>query len=128
MSEGLTRRRGAGGTSPNPSTGSGFDTSSPSNGSNSTLRTAAAKPTSAPSSSSSSNPNSRVGIAGIGPGQESGAYEGRGKVAFDPRDFESGSLSSEGTRMPRLTIMEEVLLLGLKDKQVRAGLFFLYEA
>lgn len=39
---------------------------------------------------------------------------GRGhKVAFDERDVES----SEDRIMPKLTLMEEVLLLGLKDKQ-----------
>lgn len=41
--------------------------------------------------------------------------EGRGKVAYDPRDFENGG---EAETMPRLTIMEEILLLGLKDKAV----------
>lgn len=41
--------------------------------------------------------------------------EGRGKVAYDPRDFED---TGEANQMPRLTIMEEVLLLGLKDKAV----------
>jgi len=30
----------------------------------------------------------------------------------------------KGGKMPRLTIMEEVLLLGLKDKQVCPTLFF----
>ena len=45
--------------------------------------------------------------------------EGRGKIAFDPRDYENGSMGGERERMPRLTVMEEVLLLGLKDKQVR---------
>lgn len=44
-----------------------------------------------------------------------GAIEGRGKVAYDPRDFQDGG---EAQSMPRLTIMEEVLLLGLKDKAV----------
>lgn len=42
--------------------------------------------------------------------------EGRGKVAFDPRDFEPGA--NESDTQPRLTLMEEVLLLGLKDKAV----------
>lgn len=37
---------------------------------------------------------------------------------FDPKDFENGSMGEESGKMPRLTIMEEVLLLGLKDKQV----------
>lgn len=50
-------------------------------------------------------------IAGGGGG--SGAVEGRAKVAYDPKDFEG-----EVEQVPRLTIMEEVLLLGLKDKAV----------
>lgn len=39
------------------------------------------------------------------------------KIAFDPRDL---SESAERSKQPKLTLMEEVLLLGLKDKQVRA--------
>jgi Golgi phosphoprotein 3 len=45
----------------------------------------------------------------------SSAVEGRGKIAYDPRDFED---KGEATKMPRLTLMEEILLLGLKDKAV----------
>lgn len=43
------------------------------------------------------------------------------KIAFDPRDI---SESAERSKQPKLTLMEEVLLLGLKDKQVssRKGL------
>lgn len=37
------------------------------------------------------------------------------KIAFDPRDI---SESAERSKQPKLTMMEEVLLLGLKDKQV----------
>ncbi len=37
------------------------------------------------------------------------------KIAFDPRDL---SDSAERRRQPKLTLMEEVLLMGLKDKQV----------
>jgi golgi phosphoprotein 3 len=37
------------------------------------------------------------------------------KIAFDPRDMEEGE---ERLKFPKLTLMEEVLLLGLKDKQV----------
>jgi len=37
------------------------------------------------------------------------------KIAFDPRDI---SESVERSKQPKLTLMEEVLLLGLKDKQV----------
>ncbi|KAG1726027.1 Golgi phosphoprotein 3-domain-containing protein [Suillus paluster] len=45
------------------------------------------------------------------------AFEGGSKVAFDPRDLDQVEEDSRnGGRMPRLTIMEEVLLLGLKDK------------
>lgn len=40
------------------------------------------------------------------------------KIAFDPRDM---SESSERSRQPKLTLMEEILLLGLKDKQVEFG-------
>jgi Golgi phosphoprotein 3 len=36
------------------------------------------------------------------------------KVAYDERDMES----QEDKIMPKLTLMEEILLLGLKDKQV----------
>lgn len=38
------------------------------------------------------------------------------RIAFDPRDMEEGQ---ERDKFPKLTMMEEVLLLGLKDKQVR---------
>jgi Golgi phosphoprotein 3 len=44
------------------------------------------------------------------------ALEGGGKIAYDPRDLET---EGEGKSMPRLTILEDVLLLGIKDKQVR---------
>lgn len=37
------------------------------------------------------------------------------KIAFDPRDM---SESAERSKQPKLTLMEEVILLGLKDKQV----------
>lgn len=37
------------------------------------------------------------------------------KIAFDPRDI---SESQERSKQPKLTLMEDVLLLGLKDKQV----------
>lgn len=37
------------------------------------------------------------------------------KIAFDPRDI---SESVERSKQPKLTLMEDILLLGLKDKQV----------
>jgi golgi phosphoprotein 3 len=42
------------------------------------------------------------------------ASENGHKIAYDPRDI---SESAERSKQPKLTLMEEVLLLGLKDKQ-----------
>ena len=47
------------------------------------------------------------------------AFRGGGGIAYDPRDLDMTEEDGKGGKMPRLTIMEEVLLLGLKDKQVR---------
>lgn len=95
MSEGLTRRRGAGAATARTS-GEGFDRSA----------------SGGAGGGSSSRPESRV--AETSP--VSGAVESRNKVAYDPRDF---SDDNESKSTPRLTLMEEVLLLGLKDKAVR---------
>jgi Golgi phosphoprotein 3 len=38
------------------------------------------------------------------------------RIAYDPRDI---SESAERSKQPKLTLMEDILLLGLKDKQVR---------
>lgn len=43
------------------------------------------------------------------------AGENGHKIAFDPRDI---SENEERSKQPKLTLMEEVILLGLKDKQV----------
>ena len=43
------------------------------------------------------------------------------KIAFDPRDI---SESEERSKQPKLTLMEETLLLGLKDKQVQTELHY----
>ncbi|KAG8216286.1 hypothetical protein J3R82DRAFT_6347 [Butyriboletus roseoflavus] len=49
------------------------------------------------------------------------AFEGGNKIAFDPRDLDQDKEDNRhGGKIPRLTIMEEVLLLGLKDKHVRS--------
>src|SRR5712671_7649744 len=46
------------------------------------------------------------------------AFAGGNKIAFDPRDLEQDEEESKtGGKVPRLTLMEEVLLLGLKDNQ-----------
>ncbi|KAF8812100.1 hypothetical protein BYT27DRAFT_7207944 [Phlegmacium glaucopus] len=44
---------------------------------------------------------------------------GGNKIAFDPRDIQQDANEEAKTsgKMPRLTLMEEVLLLGIKDKQ-----------
>lgn len=46
------------------------------------------------------------------------------KIAFDPRDI---SESAERSKQPKLTLMEEVLLIGLKDKQVLVMSQLLYD-
>ncbi|KAK3385079.1 vacuolar protein sorting-associated protein 74 [Podospora didyma] len=89
---GLTRRRGAGGG------GGGGDDETLSPGSGSIAR------------SNSSN-NVRDGGA---PETSYESGENGHKIAFDPRDI---SESEERSKQPKLTLMEEVLLLGLKDKQ-----------
>ena len=42
------------------------------------------------------------------------------KIAFDPRDLQD---SEERNKQPKLTLMEEILLMGLKDKQVGLNLY-----
>lgn len=96
MGEGLTRRRGGGG-------GNGGD-GSPGLGSSDQLPSH--NNTNTSSSSSAGNANKKPVVAPSASG---------GKVAYDPRDFQD---DSEANKMPRLTLMEEVLLLGLKDKAV----------
>ena len=58
------------------------------------------------------------------------AFEGGNKIAFDPRDLQQDATEEArtGGRMPRLTIMEEVLLLGIKDKQVTHSLLFFFSS
>jgi len=63
------------------------------------------------STASLSNGGSPINGGSYGGGT---ALEGGGKVAYDPRDLET---EGEGKSMPRLTILEDVLLLGIKDKQ-----------
>lgn len=69
--------------------------------------------------------NGTLSPTAVPPSQHAGsAFEGGSKIAFDPRDLERDNEDQrQGGRIPRLTIMEEVLLLGLKDKQVN---FFIY--
>ncbi|KAI0996491.1 Vacuolar protein sorting-associated protein 74 [Podosphaera aphanis] len=90
MSSGLTRRRGGGG-------GLGLDNE---NGESSRVASPAPKP----------GPSRDVG------GPETSYENGLNghKIAFDPRDINE---NLERSKQPKLTLMEEVLLLGLKDKQ-----------
>ncbi|KAH6668069.1 Golgi phosphoprotein 3-domain-containing protein [Plectosphaerella plurivora] len=87
MSSGLTRRRGGGAA--NDGEGS------------------SGNPVSTPSTESSNR-------LGGGPDTSYETGENGHKIAFDPRDI---SESAERSKQPKLTLMEEVLLLGLKDKQ-----------
>ncbi|KAL7269064.1 Vacuolar protein sorting-associated protein 74 [Rhizina undulata] len=59
-------------------------------------------------SPASSRPEVRSG------GETSYTTENGHKIAFDPRDI---SENQERNKQPKLTLMEEILLLGLKDKQ-----------
>jgi len=124
MSEGLTRRRGAHPTSSGsttPPTGSSLP-ATPQLGSSSTMHGVGGTPRGSLSGgggiSGAGASSSSTTSAGGQVGSSSSGVEGRSKIAFDPRDYENGSMGGERERMPRLTVMEEVLLLGLKDKQV----------
>ncbi len=92
---GLTRRRGGGG-------GGGDGEGDSSNGVN------------------RSNSSNNVRDSAPETSYENG--ENGHKIAFDPRDI---SESAERSKQPKLTLMEEVLLLGLKDKQVGLVILFL---
>jgi golgi phosphoprotein 3 len=94
MSSGLTRRRGAAG-------GAGQDGDE-----GESSRVASPVP----------KPGGSRDTGGPETSYESG--ENGHKIAFDPRDI---SESAERSKQPKLTLMEEVLLLGLKDKQVSAA-------
>lgn len=88
MSSGLTRRRGGGGIDNEEGESSRVASPVPKAG--------ASRDNSGPETSYESGENGH-------------------KIAFDPRDI---SESAERSKQPKLTLMEEVLLLGLKDKQV----------
>lgn len=96
MSSGLTRRRGGAGGG-GPGGGADADGEDASRGGSPAPKAGGSRDTSAPETSYESGENGH-------------------KIAFDPRDI---SESAERSKQPKLTLMEEVLLLGLKDKQVR---------
>ncbi|KAI9680783.1 MAG: Vacuolar protein sorting-associated protein 74 [Caeruleum heppii] len=88
---GLTRRRGAGGGAPTTEN----DETDGSRVSSPAPKPAPSHDTRAPETSYSNSENGH-------------------KIAFDPRDI---SENQERNKQPKLTLMEEVLLMGLKDKQ-----------
>ncbi|GAB7365976.1 hypothetical protein MBLNU230_g7303t1 [Neophaeotheca triangularis] len=95
-SSGLTRRRGAGGAS--------ADTNEANDNSNPGAETSrVSSPAPKRNENDFRSPETQY---------ESGA-NGH-KIAFDPRDI---SESAERSKQPKLTLMEEILLMGLKDKQ-----------
>lgn len=87
---GLTRRRGGGGGA---SAGDDED----------------------PSNATSPAPKIAPSHESRGPGNSYSGGENGHIIGFDPRDL---SESAERSKQPKLTLMEEVLLMGLKDKQV----------
>lgn len=100
---GLTRRRGGGGGAAGG---------------------AAATPEAESSNGNINRTNSSSNFKDNAPETSYESSENGHKIAFDPRDI---SESTERSKQPKLTLMEEVLLLGLKDKQVRRWRSF-YEA
>lgn len=70
-----------------------------------------------------SSPISRNGSALDHRGPETSFTSGENghKIVFDPRDL---SETEERSKQPKLTLMEDILLLGLKDKQVGFLFFF----
>ena len=75
-----------------------------------------AAPEGGESSNNVSRANSTQNVRDSAPETSYENGENGHKIAFDPRDL---SESAERSKQPKLTMMEEVLLLGLKDKQVR---------
>ena len=67
-------------------------------------------------------PNSNVDRDGAREGRVAHAgtaMEGGSKVAYDPRDLVgAGSGGSDDSKVPKLTLLEEILLLGIKDRAV----------
>jgi Golgi phosphoprotein 3 len=55
-------------------------------------------------------------------------FTGGNRIAYDPRDLQdaAGEESKVGGKLPKLTLMEEIMLLGVKDKQVRLHLAIRY--
>jgi Golgi phosphoprotein 3 len=99
---GLTRRRGAGASSGNGNAGNHDDDE-------------AHNRVASPSGPRSPLDGSTGTLPMPSPGETSFESGTNGhKIVFDPRDLRE---SAERVKQPKLTLMEEVLLMGLKDKQ-----------
>jgi Golgi phosphoprotein 3 len=50
-------------------------------------------------------------------------FSGGNRIAYDPRDLQdaAGEEAKVGGKLPKLTLMEEIMLLGVKDKQASLG-------
>ncbi|KAJ6479759.1 Golgi phosphoprotein 3-domain-containing protein [Mycena sanguinolenta] len=70
-------------------------------------------PTSPPAESRDNNDSSTINA------HAGSAFANGSRIAFDPRDLALSSSEDAlvGGKLPKLTLMEEVLLLGIKDKQ-----------
>jgi len=85
-------------------------------------RVAAASSSNEPATQShsptTSTPSSTADLLSSNGGGHAGtALEGGHKIAYDPRDMGNED-EVDGVKVPKLTLLEEVLLLGLKDKAV----------
>jgi Golgi phosphoprotein 3 len=105
---GLTRRRGAGGGGTTTEDGDRSD--SPARGHHQRDSSAGAGETAFISEN-----GHKIGRVFLWGGSEKRERLIGNITAFDPRDI---SENQERNKLPKLTLMEEILLLGLKDKQV----------
>jgi Golgi phosphoprotein 3 len=103
---GLTRRRGAGASS-NGNAGNHDDDEAHG-------RVASPSGPRSPLEGSGTLPVPSPGAGGGGPETSYESGSNGHKIVFDPRDLRE---SAERVKQPKLTLMEEVLLMGLKDKQ-----------
>ncbi|KAJ7479346.1 Golgi phosphoprotein 3-domain-containing protein [Mycena galericulata] len=76
-----------------------------------------ASPSSSPSGLSSPSDFTTTTANSTTASHAGSAFAGGARVAYDPRDLPSSDAAEDGGAVPRLTLMEEVLLLGIKDKQ-----------
>lgn len=109
-SGGLSRRRVGGGTSANSPATSGRAGSPESN----PTPTSGNNDLSAGQRGTNSSSQPPAGLTRNNSSAPTGDSTSNHKIAYDPRDLDE---SQENSLNPKLTIMEEILLLGLKDKQ-----------